>query len=60
MEKFLGPDYMEADWPGWKAGSFAAIGIRLVLYSKNFPGQRAYKTECAYVMPMWHVIQKEF
>ena len=38
---------MEAGWPGWRAGSFAEIGIKLVLYAKNYLGKRAYNAECS-------------
>ena len=46
----LGPDYMEAGCPGRPAGSFAEVGIRLILYAKNCLGKRAHKVECAYVI----------
>ena len=51
---------MEAGWPGRRAGSFAEIGIRLILYVKSCLGKRAHKAECAYVVPAWQVTQKEF
>ena len=51
---------MQADWSGRRAGSFAEMGIRLVLFAKKCLGKRAYKVECTYVMPTWHVTQKEF
>ena len=51
---------MEAGWPGSWAGSFSEIGIRLILYDKNCLGKRVHKAECAYVIPTWHVTQKEF
>ena len=46
----LGPDYMEAGYPGRRAGSFAEIRIMLILYAKNCLGKRAHKAECAYVI----------
>ena len=42
---------MEAGCPGRRAGSFAEIGIRLILYAKNCLGKRAHKAKCAYVIP---------
>ena len=51
---------MEAGCPGKQVGSFAEIRVRLVLYAKNCLGKRAHKTECAYVIPAWHVTPKEF
>ena len=51
---------MEAGCPGTQAGSFAEIRIMLILYAKNCLGKRAHKPECAYVIPAWHVTQKEF
>ena len=51
---------MEAGCPGRWAGSFAGIGIRLILYATNCLGKRAHKAECAYVIPAWHVTVKEF
>ena len=42
---------MEAGCPGRRAGSFAEIGNRLILYAKNCLGKRAHKPECAYVIP---------
>ena len=36
---------MEVCCPGGRAGSFAEIRIRLILYAKNS------KPECAYVIP---------
>ena len=51
---------MEAGCPGRQAGSYAEIGIRLILYAKNCLGKRAHKAECVYVIPAWHVTQKEF
>ena len=56
----LGPDYIEVGCPGRRAGSFAEVGIRLILYAKNCPGKWAHKAECAYVIPASHVTQKEF
>ena len=50
---------MEAGWPGRQAVSFAEIRIRLILYAKNYLGKRAHNPECAYVIPAWHVTQKE-
>ena len=51
---------MEAGCPGRWAGSFAEIGIRLIVYAKNCLGKRAHKTECAYVIPARHMTEKEF
>ena len=51
---------MEAGCPRRRAGSFAEIGIRLILYAKNCLGKRAHKAECTDVIPAWHVTQKEF
>ena len=51
---------MEGGCPVRRAGSFAEIRIRLILYARNCLGKRAHKTECAYVIPAWHVTQKEF
>ena len=51
---------MEAGCLGRQAGSFAEIGIKLMLYAKNCLGIRACKPGCAYVIPAWHVTQKEF
>ena len=45
------PDYIGAGCPGRWAGSFAEIGIRLILYAKNSLGKRGHKPECAYVIP---------
>ena len=42
---------MEAGCPGRRVGSFAEIGIKLILYAKNCLGKRAHKPECAYVIP---------
>ena len=42
---------MEVGCPGRRAGSFAEIEIRLILYGKNCLDKRAYKVECAYVIP---------
>ena len=42
---------MEAGLPGWRAASFAEIGIMLVLYAKKGLGKRAYIAECANVIP---------
>ena len=50
---------MEAGWPGSQAGSFAKIGIRLELYAKNCLCKRAYKAECSFIIPSWHVTQEE-
>ena len=50
---------MEGGWPSWRAGTFAEIGIRLVLYAKKCLGKRAYKDSCAYIMPKWYVLQTE-
>ena len=47
---FFGPDYMEAGYPGRRAGSFAEILRMLILYAKNCLGKRAHKVECAYVI----------
>ena len=41
---------MEAGWPGRQAGSFAEIGVRLILYAKNCLGKWAYKAECTYLI----------
>ena len=51
---------MEAGCSDRQAGSFAEIGIRLIVYAKNCLGKWAYKAECTYVIPAWHVTQKEF
>ena len=51
---------MEAGCSGGQAGSFAEIGIRLMLYAKNCLGNRAYKVECTYIISAWYVTQKEF
>ena len=51
---------MEDGCPGRWAGSFAEVGIRLIIYPKNCLGKRALKAECSYVVPAWHVTQKEF
>ena len=51
---------MEAGCPGRQAGSFTEIRIRLILYANNCLGKRAHKPECAYLIPVWHVTQKEF
>ena len=42
---------MEAGCPARRAGSFAEIGIMLILYDKNCLGKRVHKAECAYVIP---------
>ena len=39
---------MEAGCPGRRAGSFAEIGNRLILYAKNCLGKRAHKPECSF------------
>ena len=51
---------MEAGWPGIWGGSFAEIRIGLILYARKCFGRWAHKAECAYVIPAWHVTQKEF
>ena len=51
---------METGWPGSWGHSFAEIGDWLMLYAKNCLGKQAHKAECAYVIPAWHVTQKEF
>ncbi len=35
----LGPDYMEAGWLGRRAGPFAEMELRLVLYVKELSRQ---------------------
>ena len=49
--KFLGPDYMEASWSGRRGGSFAEIGLWLILHAKNCLSKLAHKAECANVIP---------
>ena len=49
---------MEAGCPVRWPGSFAEIGIRLILYAKNCLGKRVHKVECAYVIPAWLVTEK--
>ena len=51
---------METGWRGSQSGSFAEIGNLLILYAKNFLSKWAHKAECTYVIPTWHVTQKEF
>ena len=51
---------MEASCPSRQVGSFAEIGIRLILYAKNCLGKWAYKVACTFIIPAWHVTQKEF
>ena len=41
LHDILVPSYTEAGWSGSRAGSFAEIGIRLVLYAKNCLSKRA-------------------
>ena len=42
---------MKAGYPSRWAGSFAEIGIRLIVYAKICLGERVLKAECAYVIP---------
>ena len=55
-----GPHYMEAGCHGKQAGSFAEIRIELIIHAKNCLGKWAHKPDCVYVIPTWHVTQKEF
>ena len=50
---------MEAGWPDSWAGSFAEIGIKLILHAKNCLVKRVHTAESTYVILKWHVTQKE-
>ena len=51
---------MEVGWLGRRAGSFAEIGVGLILYAKNCLGKRGHRAERAYIILAWNVTQKEF
>ena len=51
---------MEAGWPGRRAGSFAEIGVKLIIHAKNCLCKRAHTVESTLVILEWHVTQKEF
>ena len=51
---------MEMGWPSRRAGSFAEIGIKLILYAKNCFGKWAHTAESTYVILAWHGTQMEF
>ena len=52
--RVFGPDCVEVDWPGRRAGSFAEIGIKLIIYAENCLGKRAHTAESTYVILAWH------